>query len=65
MVSGWYVWPMYVVAFGINCVKIIKIHVYCQWQKRSPVTAVACDIRFVWLFEEVLRRVGVKQEWDD
>ena len=41
----------------------MKIDLYCQRQRCSPMTVVSGNIRFVPIFEGVPWREGVKQQW--
>ena len=42
---------------------LMKIDLYCQRQRCSPMTVVSGNIRFVPIFEGVPLREGVKQQW--
>jgi len=41
----------------------MKIDLYCQRQRCSPMTLVSVNIRFVPIFERVHWREGVKRQW--
>jgi len=41
----------------------MKIDLYCQRQRCSPMTLVSANIRFVPIFEGVPWREGIKQQW--
>jgi len=41
----------------------MKVHLYCQRRRCSPMTVVSGNIRFVPIFAGVPWREGVKQQW--
>ena len=41
----------------------MKIDLYCQRQRCSPMTLVSANIRFVPIFEGVHWREGVRRQW--
>ena len=65
-------WPSRVIMHYVSkhvrlselAVKIwMKIDIYCQRQRCSPMTLVSANIRFVPIFEGVHWREGVKRQW--
>jgi len=43
----------------------VKVDLYCQQRRCSPMTLVSANIRFVSIFEGVHRREGVKRHWSN